>query len=129
MTDEGLAPEPAIAETLTDATNGEADAKPIEAKEPAPAPGDAKPVESESDKLQKRFDKLTREKYDAQRRADQLEYRLQMLESAKQILNIPFDSKALKFCARVGLNVLLTMFGRDGMAYLLSQERRKLEEP
>lgn len=75
-----------------------------------------------------------RQKLDDEPRADTFTVRMnkeerEMLESAKQILNIPFDSKALKFCARVGLNVLLTTFGKEGMAYLLSQERRKLEEP
>jgi len=83
MTDESLAPEPAIAETQPVDT-GEADAKPVEAGTPESAPGDAKPSEPVRDKVQERFDKLTKDKYDALRRADQLEYRLQQLEQAKQ---------------------------------------------
>jgi hypothetical protein len=77
MADE-LGQGPAIAET-TEAV--EADAKPVEANESEAAPDGAKPAETGRDKIQERFDKLTREKYDAMRRADQLEYRLQSLET------------------------------------------------
>ena len=88
MTDESLATQPAIAETQPVET-GEADAKPVETGEPDPAPGDAKPSEPVRDKVQERFDKLTKDKYDALRRADQLEYRLQQLEAAREAKTEP----------------------------------------
>lgn len=83
MTDE-LAAGPAIAETNLNPTTEAADAQPVETTEPEPATGGEKPPEPVRDKVQERFDKITREKYDALRRADQLEYRLQQLESRLQ---------------------------------------------
>lgn len=85
MTEE-LATEPAIADKPTEATI-DADAK-VEAKEGAePAP--AKDMQ-EKDSIQKRIDKLTRDKYDALRKADieryekeQLKARIEALEKAK----------------------------------------------
>lgn len=75
MADE-LAEGPAIAEPET----VEADAEAVEANADTAAAG-AKPSEPQRDKLQERFDKLTREKYDAMRRADQLEYQLSQIQA------------------------------------------------
>jgi hypothetical protein len=50
------------------------------------------------------------------------------LEQYKKVLNMPFDSKILKFLARIGFKVLLANFGEDGLRYILSPERRKMDE-
>lgn len=67
---------PAIAETEV----VETEVKPTEAKSESATDGE-KPAAPVRDKIQERFDTLTREKYDALRRADQLEYRLSQLET------------------------------------------------
>lgn len=68
-----LAVEPAIAETTTD----NAIAEPVVAES---APASPEPAVPERDKVQERFDKLTREKYDALRAADTERYERERLE-------------------------------------------------
>lgn len=73
MSENNLGEAPAIAETelpIAVETVEESVAEPAPAK-----------VEQPEDKLQKRFDKLTREKYEAQRRADRLEWELEQTKS------------------------------------------------
>lgn len=50
------------------------------------------------------------------------------LEQWKKALNMPYDSKVLKFLSRVGFKVLLNNFGEDGLKYLLSRDRKKLDD-
>lgn len=80
MTDT-LAVEPAIAETKPDDATGKADANPVEnsSAESAPAAPETSAV-PERDKVQERFDKLTREKYDALRTADTERYQRERLQ-------------------------------------------------
>lgn len=75
MSVNALGASPAVAEESTQATEV-TDVQPEvkEGAEPAPAK-----TETQEDKLQKRFDKLTKEKYDAQRRADRLEWENEQL--------------------------------------------------
>ena len=84
MADESGLNGPAIAETTSQVEATEPDGKVVEAVEPEPAPGGEKPPEPAKDKLQERFDRITREKYDALRRADQLEYEVQRLREQTQ---------------------------------------------
>jgi len=81
MTDQSGAETPAIAETKPE-TTAEADAKePVKAEaESAPAVPE---TDAETDKIQSRFDKLTREKYDALREADYWRDRAQRPVEAK----------------------------------------------
>lgn len=76
-----LGDNPAIAESAA-IVSVEAEAKPeIDAvAEPAPA----KPESAPEDKIQKRFDKLTRDKYDALRERDRLLYELEQLKANAQ---------------------------------------------
>lgn len=69
MSDTELAVEPAIA------ANSLAPELEVEKK------ADPAPAKAPEDPIQKRFDKLTREKYDAQRERDRLSYRLEQLEA------------------------------------------------
>lgn len=68
-----LAVEPAIAETTTD----NAIAEPVVAES---APASPEPAVPERDKVQERFDKLTREKYEALRAADTERYERERLQ-------------------------------------------------
>jgi hypothetical protein len=70
MSYEALAAEPAPAETKATETPGEADAKPEEKVVEESAPSAPETSAAPEDKVQARFDKLTREKYDALREAD-----------------------------------------------------------
>ena len=79
-----LASGPAIAETTSQVEATEPDGNVVAPVESGSAPEDAKPSEPVRDKVQERFDKITKEKYDALRRADQLEYRLQQLEAKQE---------------------------------------------
>lgn len=76
MDTENLAVEPAIADESAEAPKVEA---PAESAPAAPEP-EAKP---ERDKIQERFDKLTREKYEALRAKDALEWELQRIREAQ----------------------------------------------
>lgn len=71
---------PAIAESPAPVST-EADAKPDTAPGADPAPAVAKPDVAPEDKVQKRFDKLTREKYEAFRERDRLRWELEQLRS------------------------------------------------
>lgn len=72
---------PANAENSLPAdANADADAKPEVEAEPAPAV--AKPDVAPEDKIQKRFDKLTREKYEALRERDRLNWELEQLKQS-----------------------------------------------
>lgn len=76
MSENALGADPALAEEpalITEVPEGQLEVKTD--AEPAPA------KETPEDKVQKRFDKLTKEKYDAQRRGDRLEWQLQQLQS------------------------------------------------
>ena len=50
------------------------------------------------------------------------------LEEIKEDLNIASDSKALKFSALIGKNVLQRTFSRDILKYLFKKDRKKLED-
>jgi hypothetical protein len=50
------------------------------------------------------------------------------LMKAKKLLNIPSDSKALKFVFNVGLEMMINMFGEKNLAYLFNPKRTKLSE-
>jgi len=50
------------------------------------------------------------------------------LMKAKKLLNIPSDSKALKFVFKVGLENLINTFGEETLAYLFNPKRVKLSE-
>jgi len=50
------------------------------------------------------------------------------LMKAKKLLNIPSDSKALKFVFKVGLKNLINTFGEETLAYLFNPKRIKLSE-
>ena len=50
------------------------------------------------------------------------------LMKAKKLLNIPSDSKALKFVFKVGLKTLINSFGEETLAYLFNPKRKKLSE-
>lgn len=78
--------EPAIAETAaTDAAQVDTEAVEVEGADPAPAAAETgKPAQPERDKVQERFDKLTREKYEGLSRAERAEWRAQELERRLQ---------------------------------------------
>ena len=50
------------------------------------------------------------------------------LMRAKKLLNIPSDSKALKFVFNIGLEMMINMFGEKNLAYLFNPSRKKLSE-
>jgi hypothetical protein len=50
------------------------------------------------------------------------------LNEVKEDLNIEQDSKALKFCALIGRNVLQNTFSRPVLKYLFKKDRIKLED-
>ena len=50
------------------------------------------------------------------------------LMRGKKLLNIPSDSKALKFVFKVGLETLINTFGEENLAYLFNPDRVKLSE-
>lgn len=98
-----LAEGPAIAETTPDTSTTEAEAKVDEAGSGS-APDSVKATEPARDRVQERFDKLTREKYNALRRADQLEYRLGELETKlgklakpEQVAPVPPTQEAYQY--------------------------------
>lgn len=70
MSDNALGESPALAEQSTQATEV-TDVQPVVKADAEPAPAK---IETQEDRIQKRIDKLTKEKYDAQRRADRLEW-------------------------------------------------------
>lgn len=74
MSDTDLAVEPAIAENPTDVA---ALNKATDQEDAAPAPAK---VEAPEDKIQKRFDKLTKEKYEAFRERDRLAYEIEQIK-------------------------------------------------
>lgn len=78
MVDTGL--EPANAELEAPVDAGEVDSNPAETESADPAPAAAETGKPERDKLQERFDKLTREKYEGLSRAERAEYKAQELE-------------------------------------------------
>lgn len=85
-----LAPEPAIAENALAATpETEVTGEAPNAAESAPA--SPEPAAPERDKVQERFDKLTREKYDALRAADTERYQRERLEAELQALKTKPD--------------------------------------
>lgn len=49
----------------------------------------------------------------------------EQLLDMKRLLNIGMEGKALKICAKVGLNVLLNTFGEKNLRYLFKKERVK----
>ena len=51
-----------------------------------------------------------------------------MLEEIKEDLNINSDSKALKFAAWIGKNVLHTVFSRKILRFLFDKDRNKLSD-
>lgn len=75
MTENNLGDSPAFAEELSQTDNA------AEAVKEATESADPAPQDPPEDKIQKRFDKLTKEKYDAQRRADRLAWELEQLKS------------------------------------------------
>jgi hypothetical protein len=72
--------EPANAEIDASVETGAADANPVETEGADPAPAAAETGKPERDKVQERFDKLTREKYEGLSRAERAEYKAQLLE-------------------------------------------------
>lgn len=50
------------------------------------------------------------------------------LNSIKEDLNVKSDAKALKIAARVGRNVIHTMFDRRDWQYLFKKDRAKFKE-
>lgn len=78
---------PAIAENNVVDTTTDADAKPVvdPAADPAPAVAEADAT-PKPDKVQERFDKLTREKYDALRERDQERYQREQLYARLEAL-------------------------------------------
>jgi hypothetical protein len=76
---------------------------------------------------------FTRQTLEEEKRPDTFTVRVnkeerEELEKWKKGLNCPFDSKVMKILSRVGWNVLHGDLGEEGMRYLFSLERRKLEE-
>ena len=50
------------------------------------------------------------------------------LMKAKKLLDMPSDSKALKFVFKVGLRYLINTYGEDDLAYLFNPSRKKISE-
>lgn len=72
-------------------------------------------------------------RYHEEKRADTFTVRVneeerKMIEELKELMNVKQDSKALKVAAKVGLNVLLSSFGKDTLRYLFKKDREKLED-
>jgi hypothetical protein len=51
-----------------------------------------------------------------------------ILERLKLLLNVKSDGKALKLGAKVGLNVLQTLFSEVDMRYISSSDRQRLSD-
>jgi len=51
-----------------------------------------------------------------------------MLQHAKKDLDIKGDSSAMKFLAKVGLNVLHKTFGTSEIRYLFKKDRQRLSD-
>lgn len=72
--------EPANAENTASVAATEVDSEVVVTEGADPAPAAAETGKPERDKVQERFDKLTREKYEGLSRAERAEYRAQLLE-------------------------------------------------
>ncbi len=77
---ETLAHEPANADNTASVEATEVDSEVVETEGADPASAAAETGKPERDKVQERFDKLTREKYEGLSRAERAEYRAQLLE-------------------------------------------------
>jgi hypothetical protein len=51
-----------------------------------------------------------------------------VIEKLKVLLNIKSDGKALKFGAKLGLNVLLSTFSEADLRYISSSDRQRLSD-
>jgi hypothetical protein len=108
---------PANADNTAPVANAEADADASATPSDGPAPSvpEADTPETKRDKVQERFDKLTREKYEGLSRADRAEYRAQLAE--QRLAAIEAQQAQTKQVAPANDFPTLEKFGYDEAAY------------